>query len=225
MINKKEIVYPVFLECLHYVENIFWENIFEDLAYSKPPYGTYFSKNFFCCNQKNKEFVYKIEKKSAEKIYKEVYDILKSKFGLLSEKDKISKKKKFIQFEDNLKKSRIKWADIRKKNLKDALIEVYVLKMKKKYQLTFAQAKYLLSVIFIAMIFKIITSKDIIYNDGRIEDIKGITFSKKKFIIKHEIHSLTKTNFNIDNQKLSMVENWDKYVKELHKKKLNTYMG
>ena len=43
---KKEIVYPVFLECCEFSVDSFWENIFEDLAYGKTPYGTYINKNF-----------------------------------------------------------------------------------------------------------------------------------------------------------------------------------
>ena len=43
---KKDIVYPGFIECLQFTEDIFWENIFEDLAYGKTPYGTYISKDF-----------------------------------------------------------------------------------------------------------------------------------------------------------------------------------
>jgi hypothetical protein len=63
---KREIVYPVFLECCQYADDIFWENVFEDLAYGKPPYGTYISKGFLCCSFKNKEFSYKIERKDCK---------------------------------------------------------------------------------------------------------------------------------------------------------------
>ena len=57
---KKELLYPIFLECCQYTSDIFWENIFEDLAYGKTPYGTYVSKNFLICNNKKKNFSYKI---------------------------------------------------------------------------------------------------------------------------------------------------------------------
>ena len=60
---KREIVYPIFLECCQFTDDKFWENVFEDLAYGKTPYGTYISKDFLCCSYKKKEFSYKIEKK------------------------------------------------------------------------------------------------------------------------------------------------------------------
>jgi hypothetical protein len=47
---KREIAYPVFLEACQYTEDAYWENIFEELAYGKAPYGTYISKDFLCCS-------------------------------------------------------------------------------------------------------------------------------------------------------------------------------
>ena len=64
MLVKKELLYPIFLECSQHADDTFWENIFEDLAYGKAPYGTYISKDFLCCGYKKKEFSYKIEKKT-----------------------------------------------------------------------------------------------------------------------------------------------------------------
>jgi len=56
MPSNKEIVYPIFLECCQHADNMFWENIFEKLAYGKTPYGTYISNNFLCCGYKDKKF-------------------------------------------------------------------------------------------------------------------------------------------------------------------------
>lgn len=95
---KKEIVYPIFLECCQYTNDIFWENIFEDLAYGKTPYGTYISKDFLCCNYKDKEFSYKIEKKNSEQLYEDIYLLLAKKLGLLSQRDKLKKKNRFLQY-------------------------------------------------------------------------------------------------------------------------------
>ena len=79
MAIKKEILYPVFLECLQFINDAFWENIFEDLAYGKTPYGTYINKDFLCCNYKNKEFSYKIEKKDPKTLYNDIYSLLGNK--------------------------------------------------------------------------------------------------------------------------------------------------
>ena len=115
MLVKKEILFPIFLECCQYADDTFWENIFEDLAYGKAPYGTYISKEFLCCGYKKKEFSYKIEKKPAETIYQEVYALLTKRLGLLSYREKVKKKKIFTDLEDSIKDTRKKWVDIKKK--------------------------------------------------------------------------------------------------------------
>jgi hypothetical protein len=215
---KKEIVYPIFLECCQYVEDTFWENIFEELAYGKVPYGTYISKNFLYCSCKRKEFSYKIEKKNAMIVYKEIYTLLTKRLGLLSQRDQIKKKKAFIDLEDKIKDSRKTWGDIKKKNTRELLIELYVTRMKTKYSLSIKQARYLLSIILIALVFKVITSDDINYSDGRINSITGIDFDEKKVIIERNLYNL-EISFAphvIDDKKV-MVDNWNKYLDNLRK--------
>lgn len=219
MPSNKDIIYPVFLECYQYTPDIFWENIFEDLAYGKTPYGTYISKDFFCCNYKDKEFSYKIEKdKSSRVIYDEVYDLLVNKLGLLSQKDKVKKRSDLHIVEENIKANRKDWSTIRKKNVKDFLIEKYVIDIKNKYNFTIKQAKYLLSVIFIAIVFKVITSKDIEYSDGKIKNINGIEFEKKQIVIKKNIYNI-EVSFapSIIIDKKLMSDNWEKYIATLRK--------
>lgn len=220
MVLKKEIIYPVFLECCQYADDAFWENVFEGLAYGKAPYGTYINKNFLCCSYKNKEFSYKIERKESDELYNDIYNLLTNKLGILSNKEKIKKRTDFNNTESRIKECRQEWGNIRKKNLKDLLVERYVVDMKNEHSLTIKQAKYLLSVLFIAIVFKVITSEDIEYSDGKIQNINGIEFSKKKIEIKRNIYdiSIDFSPENFDNKKL-MSENWDKYLNTLRKQK------
>tara|TARA_B100000902_G_C27234271_1_gene876523 strand:- start:104 stop:769 length:666 start_codon:yes stop_codon:yes gene_type:complete len=212
---KKEIVYPIFLECCQYANDNYWENVFEDLAYGKAPYGTYISKGFLCCSYKKKDFSYKIERKNSKEIYDEVYNLLSNKLGLLSQEDKIKKRKVFIDIENSLSDARKTWNDIRKKNIKELLIELYVTKMKNKYSLTIKQSRYLLSIIYVGLVFKVLTSKDINYSNGEIVSIKGIEFTKRNVIVKKDLYNLD-TNFttNIIFDKKLLSDNWDKYIKE-----------
>jgi len=215
---KKEILYPIFLECFEYTTDSFWENIFEDLSYGKCPYGTYINKNFLCCNYKDKEFSYKIEKKNPQQLYNDIYNLFAKKLGLLSSRDKLKKKLDFNNIEEELKFNKNKWTDIRKKNIKDLLIENYVIDMKNKYSLSNKQSKNLLSSIFIGMIFKVINIKDICYNDGKINNINGIQFEKNKIIYDKNIY-----DFDINFQKCILIdkpimsENWNKYISNLKK--------
>jgi hypothetical protein len=213
---KREIIYPMFLKCSDYCNDNYWKNIFEDLAYGQTPYGTYISKGFFCCNYKNKEFSYKIEKKDSQKLYDDISSLCK-KIGLLSHNDKIQKKIDFRNLENDIKEDREKWCNIRKKNLKDFLIENFVINMKKKYNLDNNQSKYLNYVIFLSMIFKIIGMKDVEYEDGEIKSIKGISFEEKKIILENDLFQYDGRKCILIDDKKFMSDSWEKYLTALKK--------
>jgi len=218
MVIKKEILYPVFLECLKFISDAFWENIFEDLAYGKTPYGTYINKEFLCCNYKDKEFSYKIEKKDPETLYNDIYSLLGKKLGILSIRDKTNRQIDFQNIENELKECRKTWSNIRKKNIKDLLIERYVLNMKTRYSLSYKQAQTLLSTIFIGLVFKVISVKDIKYSDGNITEIEGISFTNKEFKFEKNIYGndieFRKCILLDEN---SMSDNWEKFLTNLKK--------
>lgn len=213
---KKEIVYPIFLEACQYVKDTFWKNVFEDLAYGHTPYGTYITKGFLRCNYKDKEFSYKIDTVNPEKLHTEVYNLLHEKLGLLSDKDKLKKKHDFYNLEQDTHKT---WATIRKKNIKDLLIENYVVEMKQKHGLSVSQTRYLLSTIMLCLIFKVITAKDIQYKNGQIEHIDGIDITRKKISLTREIsdslYTAQPSYVIIENNLMSL--NWPRYLDGLRK--------
>lgn len=213
MRQKKDIIYPVFLECCQYAEDSFWECVFEDLAHGRSPYGTYISKDFLCCRYKGREFNYKIERKKPEKIYNDVYNLLTKKLGIFSHKEKVQKRIDFQNLEKSIRNKRQEWSKIRKKNIKDILYKNYALDMKIKHNLTTKQAKYLLSLIIMMMMFKTLTSKDIIYENDRIVDISGIEFKDGDIVVKRPIfgdHVTEPTTVKHSEKKLS--DYWEKHL-------------
>jgi hypothetical protein len=218
MPQKKEIIYPFFLECYQFCEDTFWETIFEDLTYGKAPYGTYISKGFLCCSYKNKEFSYKIERKDPKILFTDIYTLLTDKVGIVSQKEKIRKKIVFNELEKNLKQSKDDWASIRRKNIKDVMYEKYVIDMKNKHNLSVQQCKYLLALLTVAIMFKSITTKDIDYQDEKIISINGINFSEGKITLSKPLCSGSEVILDtpmIDNNVKIMAENWPKYLKTL----------
>jgi hypothetical protein len=234
--HKKELLYPVFLECCEYIEDntsrisaeasetenessltetnttsdLFWKNIFEDLAYGKAPYGTYINKGFLCCSFKNKEFSYKLERKDPEVLYTEIYELLTTKLGILSHKEKMSKKLSFQVMEKGLKEKQ-------RKNIKDIMYENYAVAMKNKHSLSLSQCKYLLSVIFICVMFKTITSKDVEIENEKIVNIKGIEFEKGSVVLKRSIcpsSVMSQDKIEPENND-RLVDNWKKFIDEL----------
>jgi hypothetical protein len=216
MYVHKEILYPIFLECCTYTTNTFWENIFKDLARGKAPYGAYISKGFLCYKHKKSGFSYKIERKEASKMYKEVYNLLTNKLGLLSYEQRQEQQQDFKELEESKKQNYDDWSSIRKKNFKDILIELFVIRMKQKHNLTLKQAKQLMTTVNMALVFQTISTDDIHYTNGEIQRIEGIIFGKGQFKIDPSLYELgTKNKPQPEILRPKMAENWDKFLKEL----------
>lgn len=216
---KKEIIYPIFLECLAFAEDIIWKNIFEDLAYGITPYGTYISKNFLCCSYKDKEFSYKIDSSmNAQVLYTDIYNLITKNLNILSNKEKNKKRLDFTQIENDLKETQKSWSSIKKKNIKDILIEKFIIEMKNKFSLTIKQCKYLLSTIFVGFMLKILNNSHIVYENERIIQINGIEFKPGKIIIKKNIYNINcPFSPEIIFDKKSISENWEKHINILKK--------
>lgn len=129
---KKELIYPIFIESCQYTTDNYWKGIFEDLAYGQTPYGTFILKDHLTCNFKDKEFSYKItNQKSSRDLFNDVYRLLHDKLGLIS-REQLLVKKAGLVFTNAYKD----WVSIKRKSIKDLLIEQYVLNKQKEYNLS-----------------------------------------------------------------------------------------
>jgi hypothetical protein len=209
-----ELQYPVFLNASQYAGDTFWKYIFEDLAYGRTPYGTYITKDFICCNYKGKEFSYKIDTtKTGEQLYNELYSILFNKFGLLSMEDKQVLRSKFEKTRDSTSLiNSTSWAGIKKKNIKQLMIENFVITAKKKYVLSQSHTKKLLSYIIIGLIFKTIENDDIDFCDGKIVTIKGFEFEKNNFVKPTNLFVFDSNTAQSANSKKKLSDMWEKYL-------------
>lgn len=192
---KKDIIYPVFLKCASFVQDTFWRYIYEDLSYGKCPYGLSLQKNHLACYSRGKEFSYKIDSdKPVEQIFQEVDVLLRERAGILSEKEKIMERAKLYRQRISLcKNNKEEWIHVKKKLIRDTLLEQYVLQNSCRYQIQSVLAKQVLSLLIVGLMFKTITAKDIVYQNGFITQIHGFSFEPHKVVItKDVIHC---TNF------------------------------
>ena len=211
---KRELLYPFFIDCTVFAKDKFWKGIFEDLAYGIAPYGAYVSKGAIVCNYKNKEFMYRIVNKNPEELYNELYNLFSLKLNIMSKEQVLQRKETNERVQEEI----TDWASIKKKNFKDFLLENWAIRAKNKYHLNLAQTRYLLTVIFLGLVFKIFTSKDIIIKNGIIEEIKGISFTHKKVILERDIYDIrSPPSPDIITYKLNMSDEWDKYISTLQK--------
>uniref|UniRef100_A0A6C0D2S3 Uncharacterized protein n=1 Tax=viral metagenome TaxID=1070528 RepID=A0A6C0D2S3_9ZZZZ len=186
---KREIRYPIFLDCTRFCgKDVFWKFVFEDMAYGKFPPGIYIQKDYLCCSSKGKEFVYKMMDngemmKSEQEVYEEIRNLLQTRACLLSDKEALFQRRNIlhsrqIQFERE-RYNEESWNVIRKKIIKENLMEEYVLESRNKYELDSQQIKRLFSLIILGFIFKSIHSKDVSYSNGYIQAIEGFEFSPR----------------------------------------------
>ena len=216
--NGKDIIYPLMIECSRLTDDVFWQNIFENLSIGKAPYGCYISKNHLMCTYKGKEFMYKLDDtiKSIDNIFFDIYTFLNKKLGLVSQKEKTSKQALFIQIEDQLKEENKQWSNIRKKNNKDMIIEKFVITSWKKYNLSLKKARYLLSLLYLLIGFKIVSNKDINYKNGVIESINGVELFENDIKITKKMYY---TNMPILQEdptiKINVASTWSKYITKL----------
>lgn len=186
---KRDILYPIFLKTIQYTEDNFWKDTFENLAYSICPSGSYISKGFLCSNIKGKEFVYKFIDKEPERIYNDIYSLLKLKLNIMSKNERSILLKEFEEVEENIRKIKTcTWNEIKKKGIKDILLQNFLIEMKKKYELRITQIRKLYNLINLCIILKSISTSDIEYTDGEIKSINGIFFSKGKYKVDIDIY-------------------------------------
>lgn len=209
--SNKNYLYPVFSKCIPYTSDPFWIGLLEDLSNGKCPKSIYISNSTIYCTGKKNGFSFFIPKEVND--YKEFFIHLKESLSentsICSSIDIDIKKKKIKESKREVTNTSL-WSDIKKKNTKDMYILEYVIRMKKKYNTEWCIARQLYSLVQIAFIYKTHSSKDIVFNNKKIEKIHGIEFDGKKFINIRPISDSILTE-DVEEQKY-LYHYWNKYI-------------
>jgi hypothetical protein len=199
----------------------FWENVFEDLAYGITPYGSYISNEAVSCKTKTGTISsVVIDKDNIQKTHDDIYDMFSNTLNILSPAERLETQNNFKRIEEDSKNTRDHWLDIKKKNIKDLLIDIFVVDMKAKHNISIQQTRYLRSIIHTAMLFKAIDGTDIKMENGNITSIDGIGFNHKKLELNLDLYTsgVTEPSSQNDTNTKSMSDMWDKYIVDLLKK-------
>lgn len=207
--NRKEIIYPIFLKISQSLSDTYWIYLFEDMAYGICPFGTYIDTDSIICNFKGKQFRYSFIDKSEEDIKNNLMTIFTSKLNIYS---KIDYLKNRTNFGKGLQLSYNQWKDIKKKSIKEILIENYVLSLKLKYNHSDIKSRKILSIINMAFTFKIISNQNVIYDpkECKIIDITGLNTDKLSTNI-----SLSTINLYKENDKIDLYLLWNNLVETI----------
>ena len=198
--GKNDVIYPIFIECMQYSNDIFWKNTFEELSYGKCPYGIYISNDNICCNYKDKKFCYNINNQlECETVYKDIIKLFKDKFGLLSKSDKLMKNKLFIEKQNEINDIlNSNWSNIKRKNIRIMLIEKFVIDKSKQYGLSIIQSRDLYHQIILGLLFKTIHKNSIVYKDKHIKEIDIISFKKGSYSFNKNLYNFKNDIIFID---------------------------
>jgi len=202
---KKEGINTLMMKCVILTENKIWKSFFENMARGKYPPGITIHKNVIQGSQKGKEIHYKLDsKKSTQEIQMDLMNLFKE----------------HVQNNENhlsVGQGHTNWTQVKRKVIRDTLLERYVLERSLSYQLTHYVAKRLLSLLIIGLMFKTISSKNIFYSDGYIEEIEGFKFIPKKVLItKNFFHSKMRDEVVSTIQTpCYLSESWNLYLQEL----------
>ena len=126
----------------------------------------------------------------------------------MSNIDKLSKRTNYNSIGQSIINTKLTWSSIKKKNTKDTLIEEFVINMKAKYKLTFKQSRILLSELNTFFCLKVLSSKDVVYKEGSINSINGVTFKKGSFEITKDMKLKRLNNIVQLSESKLMSDNW-----------------
>lgn len=184
--KERAVIFPIFEECKSFTLDSFWRDKFTEFSCNHFPPGMRFDavrKNLVLkIDGKKAEFVSVNDNNPAE-LFQSMMYILRDKYDMRSSRDiKVQKK----SIEDAMKKHETdlncEFKNIKPRSLKDRLIMNYISSLKLKYKLTDAEFNYLISVVQLGFQFKSLTTADVVYAEGVVSEIKGLTFDEKNRI-------------------------------------------
>jgi len=152
----------------------FWEAILQDLAYGRAPYGCSVDDQEIVCHVSGQLFQYIYTTHTPADACYELIELFQKHLEMRSMRDhRISASEARDHAQQYIYQP---WNDIRKRSIKNFLIEEYILDMKRMYTWNTVQASNVLSLIMLGFHFKLLTAKDIDYDSiqGRILHIHKV---------------------------------------------------
>jgi hypothetical protein len=175
-------VFPLFLQASQHATDPFWTHLFEQMAHAKYPSGIYFdpTSQIIFCKLKGKEGMLSLESIASDPtlVYQETRSFLQEKVGLHSQQEHFVQ---LQQFRDRLVQPHESWIQVRKKNIRDLLLEQYVVSLRTLYQLSFRQLRHLYSLLLMGVQFKKVLPHHIRFEWGKIQSIEGVTLDTHTF--------------------------------------------
>lgn len=186
IIRNKEVLYPILLECAKLTRDEFWVQFYQDLATGKSAKGIFISHGVIqSSNNKRNGFAYSITDKAPEVIVPELHNLITSHTSICSRKDTVKRKAFIKDLKEELEEYKDgKWTSIKRKNLRAMLLVNYAISLQKAYDLSWDATIAAYRTIVTAFETKTHNSKDVDYDNGKIQSIDDIDISEDgKYIV------------------------------------------
>jgi hypothetical protein len=202
--TKREICYPIFLEVASLATDPFWKMLYQDFAYNTYPIGIQIDEQVVLSTFKGQQFHYDFSAKTADEICHELTDLLRTKRKIYSKKDTLSQRDYLSHIFQEHKRE---WRAIKKKNIKDILIENFIITFRQKYNLTLKQSQLFHRFINIQFYFKRIVNENVHYGPDsctieQIDNIHVKYIQKNKLKIWISLDSNPERGISLDDIKL-----------------------
>lgn len=173
--KSKEVLYDILLECSILAKDEYWKQFYDDLSSGKSTKGIYISNGTIQTSNKRNGFIYSITDKAPEVILAELHHLLITHTSIGSRKD-MTKKRQFVQeIEDEMTEyDKSRWTAIKRKNIRTMLIVDFAIHLNKLHSLSWPATMKAYQTITGAFESKTHTSKDVVYEGGKILSIEDL---------------------------------------------------
>lgn len=228
---RSAVSYEIFDQCSEYVLDTYWKDIFQSCARNKFPRGVRYTEDppslvvkvpISGNRTRNEIFSLPSEPKEALSVLMTVF---KDVLGLRSNKDLNLQKR---ELEEAARNSPVQvnceWKKIQPRTLKDIIIMRYVLELREKHNLSSREAKGLYDLITQGFQFKRITTDDIDYENGKINNIKCLEFKPETgFTLTNDYKECSEksragNNHIVPSKKFS--QSIDRFIREYNSRRL-----
>lgn len=180
MTNPK-IIFPIFESCVSLTTDPYWKEVFGNLSVGRFPPELRYDPNHhnIILRVEKKPEVIAIPDHSVTETFKILMMVLKSRVGMKSTRDLKLQKEEMTDLATTRSSTLdCGWKKLHPRSIKEHLIMKYLTKLEKKYSLTPAEKKNLVSLVQLGIQFRSIPPDNIVYERRKVRDIKGLEFDE-----------------------------------------------
>jgi hypothetical protein len=199
-----KVVTPIFLKASEMSRDNFWKRFYQDLSFGIYPTGLFLSdSNTLSCRMKGCEFDYPIPR-NVKSIHRDLKNILEEKLNIRST---------VILREIDTQQT---WSDIKKKSLKERLLEQYAVRLMKKHNFTIHQTRVMQSFLMLGFQLNVLNNDDVTFDNEnyQIVSINGVNVVNDQVIFTNPV-KVDPIKPIKSTSSMGMNELWDKFLKTM----------